>query len=163
MANISPVFGFVTREAPFETRRRSRFSISAEREACAAPCSSRSSVVVTINPPCSICLRSYFSSNCSLMYITKCGALMFVNGCPKDNSWFSASFACSWVMNPSSTMRFRTCVWRDLAASGLLKGEYLVGACGRPARSDASAKVRSLALLLKYRWDAVSIPYVVPP
>ena len=62
------------------------------------------------------------------------------------------------VTAPCSTIRRSTSAWRALASSGFCNGSWVAGACGKPANSDASARVRSLAGLLKYRREAASMP-----
>ncbi len=57
-----------------------------------------------------------------------------------------------------STILSITVLRRFTALSGKRTGSYWDGFCTRPARVAASAMVRSLLLLLKYRWEAASIP-----
>ncbi len=60
-----------------------------------------------------------------------------------------AFFSSSLVMKPSSSMRPRTSRRRCSATFGARKGELLLGAFGRPARSAHSAKPSCLMSLPK--------------
>ena len=65
-----------------------------------------------------------------------------------DRGWFyyakSGQYTSRLASSCESTYR-----WRRLAASGLRRGDKRAGACGIPARSEASASVSSLAFFSK--------------
>ena len=120
--------------------------------------------MVTLSPPCSTTFSPYLPSSCCLIQNTKCGAF-------KVPDWVAIGtadkvavmvFSSSAVMYPSSLILLAT----SLALSTYnvpVKGEYLEGDCGRPARIMASGRVKSETLFWKYWVAASPTPQAVPP
>ncbi len=77
--------------------------------------------------------------------------------------FLAAASASAWVTAFVSAIRCSTVLRRRCASFGSLTGSYRLGDCTMPASSADSSSVRSLACLLKYRWDAASTPYACCP